>query len=110
MDILIVVLAVAILGRWWRWSPGSDGWPRRRHGRTWSHLERHEGDRHRAAQISYVLVDPWGARSIALSLGVSLHAVGEHANFATLIVVITLAAIIGGAVPVPGAPASSKSA
>jgi uncharacterized protein (TIRG00374 family) len=39
---------------------------------------------------------------VALSLGASLHAVGEHASFATLIVVLTLAAMIGGAAPVPG--------
>ncbi len=39
---------------------------------------------------------------IALSLGASLHAVGEHASFATLIVVLTLASMIGGAAPVPG--------
>ena len=39
---------------------------------------------------------------IALCLGASLHSVGEHASFATLIVVLTLAAMIGGAVPVPG--------
>ncbi len=35
-------------------------------------------------------------------LGASLHAVGESASFATLIVVITLASMIGGAAPVPG--------
>jgi uncharacterized protein (TIRG00374 family) len=40
--------------------------------------------------------------AIALSLGASLHAVGEHASFATIIVVLTLAAMIGGAAPVPG--------
>ena len=39
---------------------------------------------------------------IALCLGASLHAVGQHASLATLIVVLTLASIIGGAVPVPG--------
>ena len=39
---------------------------------------------------------------IVLALGASLHAVGQHASLATLITVNTLAAIIGGAVPVPG--------
>jgi glycosyltransferase 2 family protein len=38
---------------------------------------------------------------IALSLGAALHSVGEHASFATIIVVLTVAAMIGGAVPVP---------
>ena len=39
---------------------------------------------------------------VIMALGASLHAVGEHASIATLITVNTLAAIIGGAVPVPG--------
>jgi uncharacterized protein (TIRG00374 family) len=39
---------------------------------------------------------------IVFSLGASLHAVGQHASLATLISVNTLAAIVGGAVPVPG--------
>lgn len=39
---------------------------------------------------------------VALALGAALHAVGERASIATLLVVITLASIIGGAVPVPG--------
>ena len=44
--------------------------------------------------------------AVILSLGASLHAVGQHASIATLITVNTLAAIIGGAVPAgtpPGA-------
>ena len=39
---------------------------------------------------------------VALALGAALHAVGQQASLATLLVVITGAAIIGGAVPVPG--------
>ena len=39
---------------------------------------------------------------VILALGTALHAIGEHASIATLITVNTLAAIIGGAVPVPG--------
>ena len=39
---------------------------------------------------------------VVLALGTSLHAVGQHASIATLITVNTLAAIVGGAVPVPG--------
>jgi uncharacterized protein (TIRG00374 family) len=39
---------------------------------------------------------------IALCLGATLHAVGEHLSLATIIVVQTLASIIGGAAPVPG--------
>jgi uncharacterized membrane protein YbhN (UPF0104 family) len=37
-----------------------------------------------------------------LALGASLHAVGQRASLATLITVTTLAAIVGGAVPVSG--------
>ena len=39
---------------------------------------------------------------VALALGASLHAVGQEASISTLLVVITAASIIGGAVPVPG--------
>jgi glycosyltransferase 2 family protein len=39
---------------------------------------------------------------IALCLGATLNAVGEHLNLPTIIVVQTLASIIGGAAPVPG--------
>ena len=58
-------------------------------------------------KIVYVLAGSAVAQlMVALSLGASLHAVGERASIATLITVITLASIVGGAVPVPGAPAS----
>jgi uncharacterized protein (TIRG00374 family) len=54
-------------------------------------------------KIAYVLGGSLGSQVlIALCLGASLHSVGEHASFAALIVVLTLAAMIGGAVPVPG--------
>lgn len=54
-------------------------------------------------KIAYVLGGSIGSQVlIAFCLGASLHAVGEHASFASLIVVLTLAAMIGGAVPVPG--------
>ena len=39
---------------------------------------------------------------VILALGTSLHAVGQHTSFATLVAVNTLAALIGSAVPVPG--------
>jgi glycosyltransferase 2 family protein len=39
---------------------------------------------------------------VALALGASLHAVGQQASISTLLVVITTASMIGGAVPVPG--------
>jgi uncharacterized protein (TIRG00374 family) len=39
---------------------------------------------------------------VAFALGTALHAVGQHASIATILVVMTLASIIGGAVPVPG--------
>ena len=54
-------------------------------------------------KIAYVLGGSLGSQVlIALCLGASLHSVGAHASFATLIVVLTLAAMIGGAVPIPG--------
>jgi uncharacterized protein (TIRG00374 family) len=54
-------------------------------------------------KISYVLGGSVLAQLfVAMALGASLHAVGQQASIATLLVVITLASIIGGAVPVPG--------
>jgi glycosyltransferase 2 family protein len=54
-------------------------------------------------KIFYVLAGSTLAQLLViLALGASLHAVGEHASIATLITVNTLAAILGGAVPVPG--------
>jgi len=54
-------------------------------------------------KIVYVLAGSLlGQILVALALGAALHAVGERASIATLLVVITLASMIGGAVPVPG--------
>jgi len=39
---------------------------------------------------------------VATALGAALHAVGQQASLATILVVMTMASIIGGAVPVPG--------
>jgi uncharacterized protein (TIRG00374 family) len=54
-------------------------------------------------KIVYVLAGSTLAQLLViLALGASLHAVGQHASIATLVTVNTLAAIIGGVVPVPG--------
>ena len=54
-------------------------------------------------KIVYVLAGSLlGQILVALALGAAVHAVGERASIATLLVVITLASMIGGAVPVPG--------
>src|SRR6202012_5520633 len=54
-------------------------------------------------KIFYVLAGSALAQLlVVLCLGASLHAVGQRASIASLIAVNTLAAIIGGAVPVPG--------
>ena len=54
-------------------------------------------------KLVYILVGSTLAQLLLiLALGASLHAVGQRASIATLITVNTLAAIIGGAVPVPG--------
>ncbi len=39
---------------------------------------------------------------VALALGTSLHAFGDHLGLATLIVVLTLGSMLGGISPVPG--------
>ena len=43
-----------------------------------------------------------GQLAVALALGASLRAFGDHLSLATLILVITLASVIGGVAPVPG--------
>jgi uncharacterized protein (TIRG00374 family) len=54
-------------------------------------------------KVVYVLAGSTVAQLLViLALGTALHAVGQHASIATLITVNTLAAILGGAVPVPG--------
>jgi uncharacterized protein (TIRG00374 family) len=54
-------------------------------------------------KIVYLMGGSTGSQLfVALSLGASLHAVGQMASLATIITVITLASIVGGAVPVPG--------
>ncbi len=54
-------------------------------------------------KIVYVLAGSAASQLlVALCLGATLHAVGQHLNLATIIVVQTLAAVIGGAAPVPG--------
>jgi glycosyltransferase 2 family protein len=54
-------------------------------------------------KLAYILAGSVLAQlMVALALGASLHAVGERASLATLLVVLTVAAMIGGAVPVPG--------
>jgi uncharacterized protein (TIRG00374 family) len=54
-------------------------------------------------KIFYVLAGSILAQLLViLALGASLHAVGERASIATLITVNTLAAVVGGAVPIPG--------
>ena len=54
-------------------------------------------------KIFYVLAGSVLAQLlVAFALGASLHAVGQHASLAVILVVMTLASIIGAAVPVPG--------
>jgi uncharacterized protein (TIRG00374 family) len=54
-------------------------------------------------KITYVATGSLlGQLLVALALGASLHAVGQHASISTLVVVITAASLIGGAIPVPG--------
>jgi uncharacterized membrane protein YbhN (UPF0104 family) len=54
-------------------------------------------------KIVYVLAGSvLGQVFVALALGAALHAIGEQASLATLLVVITAASMTGGTVPVPG--------
>jgi uncharacterized protein (TIRG00374 family) len=54
-------------------------------------------------KIVYVLAGSVSSQLVvALCLGAALHAVDQHLSLATIIVVQTLAATVGGAAPVPG--------
>jgi uncharacterized protein (TIRG00374 family) len=54
-------------------------------------------------KIVYVLAGSAASQLvIAMCLGAALHAVGEHLSLATIIVVQTLASVVGAAAPVPG--------
>jgi uncharacterized membrane protein YbhN (UPF0104 family) len=54
-------------------------------------------------KIVYVLAGSALAQLfVAFALGASLHAVGQHASLAVILVVMTAASLIGTAVPVPG--------
>ncbi|MGH3150207.1 MAG: lysylphosphatidylglycerol synthase domain-containing protein [Streptosporangiaceae bacterium] len=54
-------------------------------------------------KITYVVTGSLlGQLLVAFALGAALHSVGQHASISTLLVVITAASLIGGAVPVPG--------
>ena len=75
------------------------GWPY-----LGQHLGQHQDDRHLSHASSFTF---WPARprlscSWPWLSGRRCHAVGQQASIATLLVVITLASIIGEAVPVPG--------
>jgi uncharacterized membrane protein YbhN (UPF0104 family)/tRNA A-37 threonylcarbamoyl transferase component Bud32 len=103
----VIVVAVVVVGvalgvvfaipRWRRMAAEK---LRPRASEVWSHLKV-------LAASPRNLVEIFGGNVvaqlvIALALGAALHAFGDHLGLATLLVVLTLASMLGGVSPVPG--------
>jgi uncharacterized protein (TIRG00374 family) len=101
--VLIVVIAGVVVGLAFavpRWRRLAAEKLRPKVSEVWSHLKI-------LATHPRNLVEIFGGNVIAqvviaLALGASLHAFGDHLGLATLIVVLTLASMLGGISPVPG--------
>jgi glycosyltransferase 2 family protein len=101
--VLIVVIAGVVVGLAFavpRWRNLAAEKLRPKVSEVWSHLKI-------LAAHPRNLVEIFGGNVIAqvviaLALGASLHAFGDHLDLATLIVVLTLASMLGGVSPVPG--------
>jgi uncharacterized protein (TIRG00374 family) len=101
--VLIVVIAGVVVGLAFavpRWRKLAAEKLRPKVSEVWSHLKV-------LAAHPRNLVEIFGGNIIAqvviaLALGAALHAFGDHLGLATLIVVLTLASMLGGVSPVPG--------
>jgi uncharacterized membrane protein YbhN (UPF0104 family) len=101
--VLIVVIAGVVVGLAFavpRWRKLAAEKLRPKVSEVWSHLKV-------LATHPRNLVEIFGGNVvaqvvIALALGAALHAFGDHLGLATLIVVLTLASMLGGISPVPG--------
>src|SRR5262249_35043455 len=104
--ILLVILAAGIAVALITWVPRLRRLRRHAHTRgppppapLWANVKAIAVEPHK---VVYVVAGSTLAQLVIIfSLGASLHAVGEHASIATLICVNTLAAVIGGVIPVP---------
>jgi uncharacterized protein (TIRG00374 family) len=102
MVIVVVVAGVALglllaVPRWRRMAAEK---LRPKASEVWSHLKV-------LASRPRNLVEIFGGSAlaqifVALALGAALHAFGDHLGLATLLVVLTLASMLGGISPVPG--------
>jgi uncharacterized protein (TIRG00374 family) len=100
--IVIVVAGVAVglllaVPRWRRMAAEK---VRPKASEVWSHLKV-------LASRPRNLIEIFGGSAlaqifVALALGAALHAFGQHLDLATLLVVLTLASMLGGVSPVPG--------
>ncbi len=100
--IVVVVVGVALglvfaVPRWRRLAAQK---LRPKAGEVWAHLKV-------LASRPRNLIEIFGGSAVAqivvaLALGAALHAFGDHLGLATLLVVLTLASMLGGISPVPG--------
>jgi uncharacterized protein (TIRG00374 family) len=98
--VVLAGVAVGLLFAVPRWRRLAAAKLRPKASEVWSHLRLLAGHPRNLVEIfggsvaAQVLV--------ALALGASLHAFGDHLDLATLIVVLTLGSMLGGISPVPG--------
>ncbi len=98
--IVVVGVALGLVFAVPRWRRLAAAKLRPKASEVWSHLKLLAGHPRN-------LVEIFGGSAaaqifVALALGASLHAFGDHLNLATLIVVLTLGSMLGGVSPVPG--------
>jgi uncharacterized protein (TIRG00374 family) len=101
--VLVVVVIGVTLGTLFavpRWRRAASQKVRPKISEVWSHLKI-------LAAHPRNLVEIFGGNLvaqvvIALALGAALHAFGDHLGLATLVVVLTVASVLGGVSPVPG--------
>jgi uncharacterized membrane protein YbhN (UPF0104 family) len=103
----IIVIAVAVLGvllglvfaipRWRRLAAAK---LRPKASEVWGHLRILAAHPRKLVEIFGGEIA--GQLLVALALGASLHAFGQHLSLASLLIVLTLGSMIGGLTPVPG--------
>jgi len=103
----IILIAVAVLGvllglvfaipRWRRLAAAK---LRPKASEVWGHLRILSAHPRKLVEIFGGEIA--GQLLVALALGASLHAFGQHLSLASLLIVLTLGSMIGGLTPVPG--------
>jgi uncharacterized membrane protein YbhN (UPF0104 family) len=98
--VVVVGVAVGLLFAVPRWRRLAAAKLRPKASEVWAHLRLLAGHPRNLVEIFGGSVA--AQILVALALGASLHAFGDHLDLATLIVVLTLGSMLGGVSPVPG--------